>query len=91
MSEVIYAVSCAATVGQVLPAPVLQVLDAHITSGVAGVYTALTPVTAAPAAGQVQFTGTPHNPLAALTLSVAPTLNDLLIVRAIPIGGLVGS
>ena len=49
----------------------------------------LSVVTGAPAAGQVQFAGTPASPSTTLTLNAAPaTAGGLLLVEAVPVGAM---
>jgi len=48
--------------------------------------TKYTVVSGTPAAGQVQFTGTPQNPSNTLTFNAALNAGDLLIVEYMPVG-----
>lgn len=82
---VIYAAGSAT---QSLPAPAVQVTRVtQITGGATwAAPTKYTVVSGAPAAGQVQFTGTPQAPSNTLTFSAALTAGDLLIVEYVPAG-----
>jgi hypothetical protein len=86
-------VVCAASTTQTLPEPAVAVLAAdaqpaaNTTSGVI-TSSALTITTAAPAAGQLQFTGTPQAPSNQVTLNAAATAGQLLVVQYIARGDL---
>lgn len=83
-------VVAAASVTVTLPAAVAQVQTVITTDAVAG-SVAHPVVTGAPAAGQVQFTGTPGAPSATLTFNAALTAADLVTVTAVPVGALPAS
>jgi len=84
---------CVATASQTLPEPAEWVTAAvappaaSTTSG-AITSSALMVVTSAPAAGQIQFTGTPQAPSNVVTLNAAPSAGQLLVVTYVPRGGL---
>ena len=85
-----YPINTAASATQTLPENVVQVVSVI---GLAGGATSIsattyTVVTGTPAAGQVQFTGTPQSPSNTLTFSAALAANGLLLVTAVPLGGL---
>ena len=76
-------VKCAATTAQTLPfnAAVLNAAKAAgsaVGTVSASLASSLTPVTGTPAAGDVKFTGTPHNPSNALTLEAAAVAGEWL-------------
>lgn len=84
---VLYATASAT---QNLPAPAVQVTKVtQITGGATwAAPTKYTVVTGTPAAGQVQFTGTPQSPSSTLTFSATLTAGDLLIVEYVPAGAI---
>jgi len=87
---------CTASVNQTLPEPAEWVVSADAppaASTTSGVITSssLTVVTSAPAAGQIQFTGTPQAPSNTVTLNAAPAAGQLLVVTYVPRGGLVAA
>jgi hypothetical protein len=85
-------INAAATAAQTLPEAAVLVISAEQASTAAyGVGTALTPVTGAPAAGQIQFTGTPQAPATGLTLNAAATVDQILTVTYVPVGGICGA
>jgi len=69
-----------------LPENAIKVTQVVVGNGTASEASSLTVVTAAPAAGQVQFTGTPSSPSATLTLEAAATADYLYFVTYEPIG-----
>jgi len=81
-------IACAAAASQTLPEKAVAVLSAVILSGTTlpGIAAALTPVTGTPAAGQIQFTGTPEAPSETVTLNAAPTVGTPLFVTYVPVG-----
>lgn len=85
------AISCAAAVNQTLPEPAVAVIGAYFlngnaTAGVPITGQALTVIPGAPAAGQLQFTGTPQAPSTTVTLSAAPTAGEELVVQYVARG-----
>ena len=77
-----------ATTNQTLPENAVAVLGAVEFTATAGEGTALTPTSGTPAAGQIQFTGSPHAPANTVTLNAAPTAGIVLLVTYVPVGGL---
>lgn len=69
-----------------LPESAIKVTQVVVGNGTASEGTALTVVSTAPAAGQVQFTGTPGGPSSTLTLEAAATADYLYFVTYEPIG-----
>lgn len=87
------AINTAASATQSLPEPSIGVksvigLAGGATSIAAETYTV---VSGAPAAGQVQFTGTPSAPSSTLTFDAALAANGLLIVSYLGVGDLVAA
>jgi len=83
-----YAINTANSATQTIPEAVEQVVSVI---GLAGGATSIaattyTVVSGTPAAGQVQFTGTPGSPSNTLTFEAALTANGLLLVTAVPVG-----
>ncbi len=78
----------AASATQTLPEQAVMIKSVTLITGSAtwAAPTKYTIVTGTPAAGQVQFTGTPQSPSAALTFSAALTAGDLLLVEFVPVG-----
>jgi len=82
-------VDAAAATAQTLPYPVAEVVAAWSGGalGTAGsTLTALPVVSGAPAAGQVQFTGSPAAPSANVTLGTAAAAGQLLLFEVVPVG-----
>lgn len=86
-------ISCTATTNQTLPENAVLIVNAYYlngnaTAGLPITGQKLTVVTAAPSAGQIQFTGTPQSPSNTVTLSAAPTAGMQLAVQYVPQGAL---
>ena len=77
------------TTGQTLPEPAARVLAVNVLDPAAANPNTLINypvVSAAPAAGQVQFTGRPEAPSSTLTFNAALTANSLVLVDYVPVG-----
>jgi hypothetical protein len=86
-------IATTATAAQTLPFQAVAIVGAYFLNGnaVAGsppVGAGLTPVTVAPGATTIQFTGTPSAPSATVTLSAAAVAGELLIIEYVPVGAI---
>jgi hypothetical protein len=89
-------ISCAASANQALPEPAEAVLSAYFLNGNASAGSpitgqALSIVTSAPVAGQLQFLGTPAVPSSTVTLAAAAVAGELLVVQYVPRGSLLAA
>lgn len=83
-------IQCAAATTQSLPADAIAVVSATLISGSGTALTTAvqqTVVSATPSSGDVQFTGTKASPSKTLTFSSALTVDDVLEVEFVPVGG----
>lgn len=84
-------ITAGATAAQTLAEPAVLVLEVATLDPAAAnpnILTNYTIVTGAPAAGQVQFTGTPSAPSNTITFSAALTAGQQVLVRYVPAGAL---